>query len=353
MTYKFLIAGDLHLDDSNPFRYHNYWENCVDVLERYANLVNKVKPNNVFLAGDVIGLRSAVKFKGYNSLVYLCKYFKEVFRVPVVLSGNHDIGNDTAFNFFRNVGVMKVYGGYKDLTVITKDRKVGLRFHLVDYGAEDVDLKLLKEEKANSNDIENCYDVVIAHNDFFLEEQYKNNKNQIDLSTHYNWLMADFIVSGHIHTPSDKIQQKKVTTKHVCKFLNLGCATRTSRNDKYDFVNNLVITMGSGKLIFDVEKIILSDYDSLFTEESQGMDDYAELINVENHERLVDLVKAIEETGLYKVSTIEDYINKMEISKEVKKLAVKYIKTIMEKGDVALVDKKQIRKEKKKGRTKQ
>lgn len=295
---KITVIPDLHLDDVFEGKHINYQQDTIDTMTLVLNYVIKEKPDLVVLVGDVIGVRpgrSRVKTRTY--LAQIITFLENLAPNVIVLKGNHDISLDSDFDFLEKIKTIKTVrevGSEIDINPTGKQDDV-LRLHLRDYGAEKASLNI-KGSEAGTN-------IVIAHNDFYIagQEYRRHSDSAIDLTKQTQWRKADMVLSGHIHTPSQELEQYHVlgdTTDDPHIFLNLGCPSRPSHAELYNA--SWIVTLsksdtdaeGNWNSKFDF--LELKDYHEVFTKESTIVSELTEQLETYTEEHNLDLQNTID-----------------------------------------------------------
>ncbi|MGF2715648.1 metallophosphoesterase [Bacillus cereus] len=260
---KAIVFGDPHADEEFQGRHINYWENFMEVSDRISKVVEIEKPDIVFIAGDLVGVRrgkSAIKDK--NALLYLAKWLKSLPNV-VVLRGNHDYNEISDYEFLSELRVFTSSKQTENMVEFTHpNAEVPCFFHLVDYGQENEKIEIQA----------NAYNIGIMHNEFFVagQEQQFHGEGAIELTSKKNFFGLDMVVSGHIHTPTNGMINFSFQDGFESAFANLGCPTRPGHGELYDQVWYMVWeyqqTEGSNvtDMRFRQEPFALKPYTEIF-----------------------------------------------------------------------------------------
>lgn len=313
---KVLILGDTHFDDYNPIRYKDYWENCVDVMERIKKLKKLTKATMVIFAGDLLGLRQSTKMASYKVLDTLIQFFKEI--GPVIsLKGNHDFAEHSAFDFMVKQGYI--------LSVTQVGNQIDLpagktRLHLVDYGNENYEVDLGDSSTFNT---------ILCHNQVDLTQSEHHRGQGLFLPEHYNWKEVNLILCGHIHEPSDWSKPELLeNTLGTVRRVYLGCPTRTSRRDYYNSVNYVIFDSSTMSMKIDAGVMNLELYDNVFipTENTLSEEAVETLgLSKDYKEELANLYDLISANQIV-YGGVEDFIEKIpSVPSHIKQGALKYI----------------------------
>lgn len=226
-----MLFGDLHLDDRHKGRHINYTAVSFSVMRDIEDIVDRGNPNFIIFAGDLIGVRDK-SIRNKPMLLEICMWFKRLYQKVdgnlFVVQGNHDIGQNTDFDFLHGLGLFKTSADSDFVDLFSESGKLGVRFHLVDYGKEK--RKLDNFVESEDDDVSN---IVVFHNNMSVGGQtnwyYSKCKNDTktgyELSTMTNWKGCDMAIGGHIHNPSPYMCTTTIEGREIGLFY-LGCPTR-------------------------------------------------------------------------------------------------------------------------------
>lgn len=230
-----LVFGDLHLSSKYQGKHIDYMGNCIRVMMMIMEIAANEKKKNglaaIILLGDVFGVkeRNLDDNPRFKSLVIT--FFQALNRLTndnvYSVRGNHDFGDYPEFNQFELLGLIK-NPDWVDYQFEGGDQ---LRFHIMNYGNEDMDIPLIK----NNEGSEDASDVVLAHNDFYVDgvtTWYAHGDKVINLSTKRNFIGVELLVVGHIHNPSPEKHMVSIYDQHQLALEYPGCPTRVSQ--RYD-----------------------------------------------------------------------------------------------------------------------
>lgn len=230
---KILIFGDLHVSSTFNGQHKNYLQDCYEALDRILSLVQKEGASAVVFLGDLSGVNE----KNVRDRQVLMRYMMFLYLLNqatnghvYAVKGNHDCGDFTDFDMFLGLGLIKNpeyinYYGKKPGSRSVDGLEV--RFHLVNYGDENAKLHLTSPE-------DNASDVVLGHNDYYIEgvtNWFSAGCGTI-LSSLDNFIGVTYVISGHIHIPSDEILFTSLKDGSSIGLFYVGCPTRVS--DRYD-----------------------------------------------------------------------------------------------------------------------
>lgn len=225
-----LIVGDLHFSDVYTGKHKNYLKNCFDALAKIRNRVLETKPAAVVFLGDVVGVNEG-NVRSREVLNQLCSFFREIGEVSKVfcVRGNHDFnGSFPEFQFLSGLKLFETSAssdGYFDFFGTGKSRDNGdapeVRFHLMDYGSENMKFDLAPEPAVN---------IVLGHNNFTIQglTNWYQAHGGIELGTMENMQGIYMMISGHIHNPSPQIISTNMLVGGSCLLFYPGCPTRPS-----------------------------------------------------------------------------------------------------------------------------
>lgn len=256
-----LIFGDIHADDVFEGKHKNYAENTITVFKSILKKTAERKPDIVFLMGDLVGVRpgrSKVRTRIY--LQALIGFIRALGPEVVILKGNHDYAEDSDYDFLNGIGVFTSpsnLGHTYDINT-TGNKEDTLRFHLRDFGKENMKLEL----DTNKDGI----NIVLAHNEFYIEgaEYRRRSEGAFELTKHTPFYGADVILSGHIHQPSPHIEDFNTLTGVQTAFVNLGCPTRPSSAENYNEVWLIEFKYEEGNWHFNPEPFELEPASNVF-----------------------------------------------------------------------------------------
>ena len=327
---KVAIIGDLHISDRSVVGKHKaYLTNCFEILAQIEGIAKNPELKVLIIAGDIIGTVER-NLKSREVLALVCKIFrkiKEEYNTTVVcVRGNHDCDGDYPdFSFLESLGYFETattLNGYFDFYGKEDAELPEVRFHIVDYGKEHEPLNILQ----------GCGNIVVAHNDFQIPNvtTWYKSRDGIILSQLDNFKGVDFVISGHIHTPSPRIfaTQLSCDENSVVKLFYVGSPTRPA--ETYDNCWIFEFTYAEENNITDYElkewKLkpiaeITYDDDSFVTEEN--------IVDIEEEMRrksLSEVLKEISESNISTGNICDQIMNIPNASQKAKELAVSYIK---------------------------
>lgn len=323
---KILVYGDMHFDDFNSNVHVNYWETCTEIMTSILKQVEIQKPDLVVFVGDVFGVLKKSSISKHNLLTVL--QFFEMLPDTILMEGNHIKRGgdfDIVTQALSNVVSCKDFGGVLDIA--STDNKALTRFWFQDYGYEDYTLNTSGLE-VESQDM---YKIVLAHNDFTVSSlALPATPASIDLVNHSQWSDVDIILSGHIHTPSKSAVTYQNKKGNHSYFVNLGCPTRTTRQDNYDFGRYVILQYTDGNLGFETETFELPSYDTVFLpKDISELDELAELTKSEDEEsrmqKLKDVLAIYRDTNVETSNIRESITNIDSASENAKKLCFRYL----------------------------
>lgn len=290
---KAMLFGDMHLHDTHKGRHKNYLENCFYYMSVIEDMVRKQKPDFVVFAGDIIGVREAI-IKNRNVLLEICKWFERLNTLTnnnvYSLKGNHDMAENTDYDFLAGLGILKTSTTRKYLDLTNEEGVTACRFHLVDYGKEKESIELCQEMDATN--------IVVFHNNMKIQgvtDWYPDHKGFL-LSKQYNWEGCDMAIGGHIHVPSPYMVETTINNQPIELFY-LGCPTMPTK-DKYTSTWSMVFEYDkeTGSIVYDAHRIELRPEDEVFIKakyvEDVSEEEIAETIRREDlHEVIKDLIQ--------------------------------------------------------------
>lgn len=209
-----LFVGDLHLSDKYSGRHIDYFQDCVDFMVDVIKEVTRLKCTHVFFTGDIIGRTTEKNLASREALVVIMKAFQTLNQMTngrvYTNRGNHDYSTSTTdFELLVSLNYLKT-PDYVDLP--------SARIHLIDYG----------EARREISVAENKYNLAVMHDNIQVAgatNWFIGGPDGIELSTLDNLYGVDFVIGGHIHTPSVRTVETTIRDKAI-KLFYPGNGTR-------------------------------------------------------------------------------------------------------------------------------
>lgn len=323
-----LVFGDLHLSSKYEGKHIDYMGNCIRVMMMIMEIAKEEKRKNglaaIILLGDVFGVKERnLNDPRFKSMVIT--FFQVLNRLTdnnvYSVRGNHDFGDYPEFNQFELLGLIK-NPDWVDYKFNGKDE---LRFHIMNYGNEDMDIPLIK----NAEGSEDASDVVLAHNDFYVDgvtTWYAHGDKVIHLATKRNFIGVDLLVVGHIHNPSPEKHVVSIYDKHQLALEYPGCPTRVSQ--RYDDCYYMRFYAGEGT--GGATEVERKNYGLWPASEEFLRDSDDELYipvtkdEMTRRERLSDIMETIRQGQFFNGDPRSQLLSFPGASKEAKVLAAKY-----------------------------
>lgn len=324
---KVMVFGDWHVTDKVSKRHVDYKSNCIKRLQECYQMVLDHKPKIVIFVGDLVGIEAhdknvmTLEFQAFLTII-LNKIKEAVNGELYLIWGNHDEGASmTDAQFFVLTGLFK-RAEYIDLGVS--------RIHLVDYGDEKKKLPI-KEEG---------YNVVVAHNEFFIGRETRwffNSSKGMELADMTQWKGVDLVLSGHIHLPSPKLLTTSIGDHKVSLFY-LGCQTQPNTSDTYTSVFPVILEITEHDVNLDIiEWVLGNDVFKKSNKEQEVLDIISTLDRLGNETQLPthsreELSEALKELTDFGLLGEHDFISSLKIlgtmDKEALDLALATIENI-------------------------
>ncbi len=213
---RLAFIGDLHLDSKNIGLHKDYYQVCKNICEDITEFIHSKNISHLFFLGDIANK----DIKGYSGLNKFLSYFSEWNRIlngnVYSIRGNHDFGDTPRlFQILETTGLIKTY---IDDSEVCNFKDFGrVRVHFMNYGETT---KKLNTENADIN-------VLISHDYWITSNETVLKKNANIISDTENIKDIDYIINGHIHTPS-----KDFIVENNIHAINAGCPSRpTKRNN--------------------------------------------------------------------------------------------------------------------------
>lgn len=336
---RVLIFGDLHFSDVFTGKHKNYLKNCFDVLAMIRDKVNELQPSAVVFLGDIVGWNEG-NVRNREVLYQLCNFFMDLNKVCKVycVRGNHDFnGSCPEFQFLSQLGLFETSvkcDGFFDFYGEEGQEVPEVRFHLMDYGSEGMQLNLAKDKNSNGDGTTN---IVLAHNNFTIEgvTTWYNEHDGIELGTMENLDGVFMLVSGHIHNPSPAMVRTSTLTGGDCCLFYPGCPTRPI------FDKNLYTSVwymmfwydeNSKETCFDAYDFPLAPIDEVFYKAEEFVEEKTEeeLAELERTEALKEVLDDIIKCRITQGDLIGQVRAVPNATEEAKETAVKYLQIAMD-----------------------
>lgn len=323
-----LVIGDLHISDVYRGRHKNYLACCFKVMAQIEKKVMEEKPGLVIFAGDLIGVNEGNIAKR-EVLNMICKWLKRLNSVCPVYSvrGNHDFkGSFPDFQFLSELELIKTSAdcdGYIDYYGFEGQAEPEVRFHLMDYGKENMPLNLSGSATT---------DIVVAHNNFTIQglTNWYQEHDGIELAMQSNLDGVYMVISGHIHNPSPEIIATDMVSGGTCNLFYLGCPTRPSfEKNMYTSVWTLRFRYdgGTNSTDFSADEFPLDPIEDVFFVDDDFVEDKTEeeLAEIERTEALKDVLDDIIKCRMTSGDIIGQVMCIPNASEEAKAMAVSYL----------------------------
>jgi predicted phosphodiesterase len=211
---RVLIVGDLHLSDKYSGRHIDYFRDCMEFLAQVTDEVRRNNYTHVFFTGDIIGRTTEKNIGSRDALMVIFKAFQVLNQLTnnnvYTNRGNHDYSTKTTdFEMLVALGYLKT-DDFVDLP--------SARIHLIDYGEAKREISV-DPDKFNLAIMHDNIQVAGATNWFM------GGHDGVELATLENLYGVDFVVGGHIHTPSVRMVETTIRDKTI-KLFYPGNGTR-------------------------------------------------------------------------------------------------------------------------------
>lgn len=193
MSENILIVGDNHISSNNRSNHTDYSSESLNCLKFVIGLINEKSIDYYIDLGDI----SYGKFDlAYRAKVeeLLNNRFTQLGGNCFSVRGNHDISNKGISEWEFYTKYRKCMNNSDKIHTVTEGYSyfdtAGVRWHLVDFGKENVSLELNSEGM----------NFVCAHN--FIKFESSNVPNfgtGINLDKFENWYGIDGMFCGHVH----------------------------------------------------------------------------------------------------------------------------------------------------------
>lgn len=323
---KMLIFGDLHLDPYFMGMHKDYEATCRRVMSKIISIAKKEKAGSVVFAGDFIGVNSKniVDKRFLMSVIQFIETLSTMTRGNVyVVKGNHDMGDFTDFDFLVGLGYIK---NPKYIDFVNDKGVCEVRFHIVNYG----------EERERLNLAQSASNVVIGHNDYFIDgvtTWYSKSKSSVELCTLSNFEGVDFVLSGHIHEPSDEFFYTRLPSGSDIGVFYMGNPTRVAERFedcwymRFEYLSSEESTNYECKFIG-----LIPIEEEFFKEEDYNYESKEEKEKEQERNRVIEeVINEVMESRLA-VGNLFDQVERLPGSEAAKKLAKEYLEKAMEVG---------------------
>lgn len=324
---KVLVFGDPHLSAVYSGTHRDYQENCRRVMIQFLDHVRSAQEGGhtvaVIFLGDVFGVKER-NIRDHGFLAEVIMFFKQlnllcqnnVFSVR----GNHDFGSGGSYPDFALFEVMGYIRNplWIDYKPSNEDRQ--LRFHLVNFGAEDRKLAMAHEEPGSD-----VSDIILAHNDFKIDGLTAwYGGDSIDLKRQVNFSGADLLIVGHIHTPTEGFLPCTIANGADIQMFYPGCPTRVS--ERYDDCYYVIFEMDGAGATYTSPKFGLWSAEEEFFPKTELPEEarLEEMAAKERNARLEELVSSMQENQIFGGDLVHQITNYPQFTEESKQVALDY-----------------------------
>lgn len=328
-----LIVGDLHFSDIYSGKHKNYLRNCFSVLAKIRDKVYETNPAALVILGDVVGVNEG-NVRSREVLYQLCSFFQEIRKVCKIycVRGNHDFnGSFPEFQFLSALGIFETStscDGFFDYFGEESQEVPEIRFHIMDYGSENMRFNIAPSPTTN---------IVLGHNNFTIQglTTWYHEHGGIELGSMENMQDIYMMISGHIHNPSPQIVMTTTISGSNCLLFYPGCPTRPSLEKgmytscwfmefKYD--------KSLGETSYDALEFPLDPVDEVFYADDEFVEEKSEedLEELRRTEALKEVLDDIIKCRM----TQGDLITQVNVipnaSDKAKEMAIKYLRVAMD-----------------------
>lgn len=327
-----MFVGDLHFSDVFQGKHKAYLENCFWCLGQITKKLEEKKPSALVLTGDIIGW-TETNIRDRQVFAMFCKILRDWNRVcPVYcVRGNHDMKGYPDFQFLSEFGLLitsAMCDGYFDYYANEEQEIPEVRFHLVDYKAEDRVLNLNTDGASN---------IVVAHNNFTINgiTTWYAEHDGIELGMMQNFSGVDMVIAGHIHNPSPEIYSTQMPNGDSCMLFYLGCPTRPIKdNNMYESCWYLFVEFNGSQTDINTEEFKLKPSSEIFYDSDSFVDEKTEEeINEElRKEALKDVLGDLLKYRMSSGDPIQQVMRIPNATDEAKKVAADYLQLAFNGG---------------------
>lgn len=321
---RILIFGDLHLSSTYEGQHISYIKDCYENMETIKDICSAEKPKAIVFLGDLIGVneRTIRDRQFFMRVLQFFEYLNEITGNRVYsVKGNHDIGNFTDFDFLKGMGLIRnpEYLDYYGINKEDGSETHEVRLHLVNYGHERENLKILDPEQEVSN-------IVLGHADYYIEgvTNWYSARNGIELKMLDNYCGVELVISGHIHIPSDQILYTNLKDGSDIGLFFTGSPSRTA--ERFDDCWYVRIEYdGCGGTNCDPMLMGIPDASEVFYPKEDFELDTENMDEQQiQSDKLTELVKEIIESRIASGDIVNQIMINPIADKETKDLAVSY-----------------------------
>ena len=327
---KVHVYGDLHLSNAYKGQHKDYDYECYVNMENIVKKVSNEKPSAVFFLGDIVGVTERnLKDRQFLSRVVL--FFRTLNELTggnvYSVKGNHDVGDFSDFDLLVTTGFLKNpdyvdYYGCSKSEYKGDESQLEVRFHFVNYGSEEKDLKLTNNDSSN---------VVLGHADYIIDgvTNWYKHKDSVNLARLVNFIGVDLVVSGHIHNPSDEVLTTTIKGEDTIGLVYLGSPSRTA--ERYDDCWYMKFEYVGGSTEYNLDFFGLEPADKVFYPKEDFINDIdeEELEAVKENESLTNIVKEIMELRMTSGDLFGQIKAVPHADERVKQIACDYLKRAM------------------------
>lgn len=313
-----LVFGDTHFSAVYKGSHIDYQKNCIRVMHMILDKARTARESDgglaaVIFLGDVFGVKER-NIRNTPFLATTIMFFQQLNALAgghvYTVRGNHDFGEFPDFHLFEQLELIK-NPDYLDFNTVSGG--TGLRFHFMNYGAEDKHLDLHPEGN-----------IVLAHNDFSVPgvTKWYGGDTAINASSMTNLIGVDMLLVGHIHDPFDEIGSFTIGdagTDEISIYYP-GCPTRVSQRYDDCFYCEFTIDQDTATVDLDIREFGLWPASEEFIAEGTVDEpDASELERAANLEEILNMLRTNEVFG----GDVRDQIRNIPYARDsVKELAL-------------------------------
>lgn len=312
---KVMIIGDLHISDAYTGKHKDYFQNCINFLNKVTAQLVKQKIDILIITGDLIGVKSTERtFRSRDALIYFIKvmqYWNKICEKVVCIEGNHDISDKLGdYGFCKSLGLFEC-PAYLDVGCT--------RFHFISYGRI--------RDKIEFD--ETKYNIAVTHDNilidgktnwFFAGEGY-------ELSDLHNLYGVEAVIAGHIHNPSPDLNLETSIKDKPIMLIYPGCGTRPKKErDIWNMVWGITFEIDDVNVNMGAIKFELPPADEIFAETIDEYEIDEEELGEYNVEELTRILDELNQFNIDGSKDIKSQIRRYAgIDKEACELAISYL----------------------------
>ena len=329
------IFGDTHFSAQYEGSHRDYRKNCYTVMERIISIVESDDRTTAVLGlGDMSGvmeqlvrdrifLSDTMKFWRKLNLI-IRRNAKNLSGDPsksvlANVKGNHDMGGRAAFTEFDFMLDQGLFVNPSHINFFREDGDLEARIHFANWG----------EEGREFDFAEDASNIVLGHGEYVIPgvtNWLPSSDAAKDITRMPNLVGADYLFSGHIHTPSEQIDMVNQGNGRSIGLFYPGSPARVAERVEVIFYIDLNNTGGDTDLqMLDME---LPSVEETFFPKEEFVTEDTELVSEDDERRgkLSDIMGQLMQHR-FSQGDLSDQIRAVPYSsQEAQDLALEYVR---------------------------